>query len=379
MTYGHGGSQLNRIVVTSSHEESAPTPTWLRLTLLGIWFVVLAMVSRYAMPKKAEEMKTEIDISNLTVKPPPPLETFIKPKPAPEQVLSEPPPPLPDAQQEQAVRKPPERQTSAPPLEEVQKPSISRSSPANLPDFAETQPRVMRERKSVDAETTNAPTARLRREMTPGEILLEKTAIARSRGTTAMDMPVAKDRAAVARRAPTADLPGAEKTTISRARGSAVMDTPAAKDRAAVARRAPSAAFTAAEVSAPQRPAVRSERSAPAVEDAAPRRVATKERSKFVGGSEGNSAAQTTIGMPRGISLQSLEICSSTQLQEENIKAILRVVGSRQSCSDEKGEFHFKGTQRISSFNLIMFPSPGRKPSNRCEELENAFKCLKTH
>jgi hypothetical protein len=113
------------------------------------------------------------------------------------------------------------------------------------------------------------------------------------------------------------------------------------------------------------------------MEESAPRVVASRERSKPAGGEAGESAA--SIGLARGVSLQSLEICSSPQLQEEAIMAILRVVGSRKSCTDGKGEFQFKGTQRISSFNLVIFPAPGRKPSNRCEELENAYKCLKTN
>jgi hypothetical protein len=73
----------------------------------------------------------------------------------------------------------------------------------------------------------------------------------------------------------------------------------------------------------------------------------------------------------------SLEICASTQEEEDDIKAVLGVVGSRQSCTDEKGEFRFRGTKRISSFNLMIYPGKGRRPSNRCEELENAYRCLK--
>jgi hypothetical protein len=171
----------------------------------------------------------------------------------------------------------------------------------------------------------------------------------------------------------TAEVP-TEKTTISRSRGATAMDASQEKDRIVVARRSPAAELPAA--AQPQWPALRSERSARPLEETAPRTVTSRERSKLAAGEAGLSA--TSIGLARGVSLQSLEICSSPQLQEEGIMAILRVVGSRQSCTDGKGEFQFKGTKRISSFNLMIFPSPGRKPSNRCEELENAYKCLKT-
>jgi hypothetical protein len=114
------------------------------------------------------------------------------------------------------------------------------------------------------------------------------------------------------------------------------------------------------------------------VEEGGQRVVATRERSKVSGGG-GEGEGASSVGLVRGVTLMSLEICSSPKKQEDDIKAILSVVGSRPSCADEKGEFQFKGTQRISSFNLMIYPSKGRKPSNRCEELENAYKCLKTH
>ena len=78
------------------------------------------------------------------------------------------------------------------------------------------------------------------------------------------------------------------------------------------------------------------------------------------------------------ISLMDLQICRSPQIEEDAIKAVLSVVGSRESCTDQKGLFQFMGTARISSFNLMISPARGRKPTNRCEELENAYRCLKT-
>jgi hypothetical protein len=336
MAYGHSGARLGRVIVTGSLPGSAPTPFWLKLVLLATLIIVLALISRYAITRATLPMKTVIDISKLTVKPPPALE---KPKiPKPEVILpKESPPPLPTAPPEAVIRKPPERQTTAPLVPEVNRPSIARPSTAHLPELAESQPRITRERRQVVTESAPAAMIRPKRATMTAEAPTEKTTISRSRGATAMDASDGKDRIAVVRRVTSGELPPA---------------------------------------GIPQRPAVRSERSARLVEENAPRVVTSRERSKLAGGDAGESAA--AIGLARGVSLQSLEICSSPQLQEEGIMAILRVVGSRQSCTDGKGEFQFKGTKRISSFNLMIFPSPGRKPSNRCEELENAYKCLKT-
>jgi hypothetical protein len=339
MAYGHSGTRLQRIVVTGSLPVSAPTPLWLKLVLLATWIIVVALVSRYALPKTSLPMKTVIDISKLSVKPPPAMVKPIRPKP--EQVLPTEPPPktLPDKAPEPLIRKPLERQTIAPQIVEVNRPAISRPHPSQSPDFVENRTHVTRERRPVDAENTPTLTVRPRREAMTVEAPSEKTNISRARGVTVMDAPDAKDRIVV-RRAPSGDLPVATSGST-------------------------------------QRPVMRNERSVTPVVETAPRAAASRERTHIAGGVEGESTA--AIGLARGVSLQSLEICSSPQLQEEGIRAILRVVGSRLSCTDEKGEFQFKGTKRISSFNLLIFPSPGRKPSNRCEELENAYKCLKTH
>jgi hypothetical protein len=112
------------------------------------------------------------------------------------------------------------------------------------------------------------------------------------------------------------------------------------------------------------------------VETAAPRVAAQRERSQPTGSSSGETPAPG--GLRRGVSLTSLQICSGTRQEEDAVKTVLALVGSRQSCSDGNGEYHFTGTQRISSFNLIIYPARGRTPSNRCEELENAYRCLKS-
>jgi len=160
------------------------------------------------------------------------------------------------------------------------------------------------------------------------------------------------------------------------------MDSSIAPDRVAVLRRtAPSGDMSSSGSVIPQRSIQRSRRTtgpAGPADETARHVVAARERSRAVeAGADGENSS--SIGLVRGLSLMSLEICSSPQKQEDAIKAVLSVIGSRQSCRNEKGEFQFKGTQRISSFNLMIFPSKGRTPSNRCEELDNAYKCLKTH
>ena len=349
MTYGYGGTKLERIMVSAHHQEPAIQPLWQRLLLLLVWIVVPILVSLYAIPESFPPMQTIIDISKLTIKPPPVLEKPIPPSLKPTPPIEKPvePAPKPETIREPEVRKPLERQSIAPPLVEMKRPSISRSSTANLPDVSEVQPRVSRERPQVETTTEAVSKERIRRETTAGYVAPnEKTSITRSRGATAMDSSIASDRVAVMRRsAPSGDLSSVIGNGI------------------------------------PQQSIQRRQRSAGSVgpaEEGGQRVVATRERSK-VSGVGGDGENSSSIGLVRGLSLMSLEICSSPQKQEEAIKAVLSVVGSRQSCSDEKGEFQLFGTQRISSFNLMIFPSKGRRPSNRCEELDNAYKCLKTH
>lgn len=338
MAYGHGGTRLERLLVSSPHQEPAPLPLRIKLLLLAIWTIVPVLVSLYAIPTTSLPMKTVIDISRLPVKPPPELIIPVIPEPKPvspvEQLEAPPPKPLTDL--EQPVEQPRVRQTIVPQMEELKRPSIARSA-ANLPELAESQPLVSRDRKMVETlvEKTSAP--RLRRDSVPAEAPLERAAVSRSRGAV-QDVPAARERVAVLRRQPTGEPPVTGGGT--------------------------------------QPGMTRSGRSYAPPEEGASRVVTTRERAVVAGGGSGQPAP--TAGVARGVSLMSLEICSSTRQQEEAIKSILAVVGSRQSCRNERGEFQFRGTQRISSFNLMIFPSQGRKLSNRCEELEDAYNCL-TH
>lgn len=338
MAYGHGGTRLERLFVSSPHQEPAPLPLRLKLLLLAIWIIVPVLVSLYAIPTTSLPMKTVIDISRLPVTPPPELVIPVIPEPKPVSPVEqlEAPPPKPVTELEQPVEQPRMRQMIVPQVEELKRPSIARSAP-NLPDLADSRPLASRERKMVDAEVETTQSPRLRRDSVPASTPLERAAVSRSRGAL-QDVPAARERIAVLRRQPTGETPVTGSGT---------------------------------------RPGMtRSGRSSGSPEEGASRVVTTRERVGVAGGGSGQPAP--AAGVTRGVSLMSLEICSSTRQQEEAIKSILAVVGSRQSCRNERGEFQFKGTQRISSFNLVIFPSQGRKLSNRCEELEDAYNCL-TH
>jgi hypothetical protein len=351
--YGHGGTRRERILVCAPPMESMPTPLWLKVPVLALLLAIPILVSLYAVPKTTIPMRTVIDISKLTVKPP---TILIKPEiPKPKHIRpierTIEPPPKPETPPAQAIPKIVERKTVIPVPAEIQRPTISRSMPSTTLSDENYQPRVTRGRRQIEIEsgTTTAPT-RVRREAVLGEAPSVHTTISRSRGATAMDSSIARERVAVLRRTtPAGDISGGNSigigtsqhpTAIRRGRGSRQM-----------------------------------------AEEGAPHVSVSRERTKLSsrdGGGEGEGST-SSVGLVRGVSLMSLEICSSAQLQEERIKDVLSVVGSRHSCRDEKGEFQFKGTKRISSFNLMIFPSQGRKPSNRCKELEYAYTCLTTH
>jgi hypothetical protein len=350
--YGHGGTRLEHIIVSAPPMESPPTPLWLKLPVLALLLAIPVLVSLYAVPTTTIPQRTVIDISKLTIQPPPVLLKPEIPKPEPVRPVERTvePPPKPEAPPAQTTQKTIERKSLIPVPTEMQRPAISRSTPTTLPGDGAYQPRVTRERRQVALEGggTISTSTRLRREAVVGEAPSDKTSITRSRGATAMDSSIARERVAVLRRT----SPAGESSAGSIGIGTA------------------------------QRPTtVRSGRASGPLEESAPRITATKERTKLSGsgGAGGDGESTSSIGLVRGVSLMSLEICSSSQLQEEKIKDVLSVVGSRQNCRDEKGEFQFKGTKRVSSFNLMIFPSQGRKPSNRCKELEYAYTCLTTN
>ena len=295
--YGHGGTRLQRILVSAPHAELAPAPSWLRLLLLTVWIVIPVLVSRFAIPKSTHQ-RTVIDMSRLQVEPLPVPERPIKPKPVPPperpvvpRMKPEPPPP---------VTRPLEKPVSEP--EAAPRPVITRSVQSRPLDVPVPQPRIVHERAPVIPDT-GAPVA----------------------------MPIRKNTVAGVE-------PGAGGPDVS-----------------------PRLARSA-------RPLAPS-----GTTDGHALRV-TRERSVPSGTGESGSAAPVV----HGVSLASLDICPNDREEEAAVRKVLGVVKSRQSCADSMGEFRFIGTQRISSFNLMIYPANGRRPSNRCEELENAYKCLKT-
>ena len=339
MRYGRSGNRLERILVSAPVMKAVSTPLWLRLLVLSVWIVVPLIVSRHTnIPLIVP--KTVIDISRLT--PPQPIE-----REKPEQA---PPPPRHSKMQVKPEKPPvqtlPDRpdKLPLPQLPEVKPPVISRPA-STPPDIREYQPRISRKRIQSGTESAAPSPTRIRREnpATPaGEASSGGTAISRTRGASSPEEPSGKGGVALLRRSPaTAELPP----------GSAAIQQPATRG-------------------------ARNSGSPEASAGGGARIAAGRDRTQPpISGEEGGTAHP---GVVRGISLMSLEICSSPQAEEDAIKAVLSVIGSRRECVSEKGEFDFKGTKRISSFNLIIIPAKGRKPTNRCEELENAYKCLKT-
>ncbi len=352
--YGYGGTRAERIMVSAPPMDTSPTPLWLKLPVLLLLLVIPFLIGHYAVPTATMPMRTLIDMSKLEVKPPPPL-LLKKPEiRKPERIRpierTEEPKPVPVHPPVQTPPKIVERKTVEP-VPEVQRPTITRSQPRSDENY---QPRVARERRQIQIEggTTTGPT-RIRREAVVGEAPATVTSITRSRGATAMESSVSKDRVAVLRRTNSGvDTSGGRSIGIGTSQGPTVIHR--------------------------GRPSGRMQEEG---EGAAPRVSASRERSKVAGrgGGDGGEGSGSSVGVSRGVSLMSLEICSSAQLQEERIKDVLSVVGSRHSCRSDKGEFQFKGTKRISSFNLMIFPSQGRIPSNRCKELEYAYTCLTSH
>lgn len=325
MTYGHGGTRAERICVSAPHPEPPPAPRLLRLALLAVWIAVPLLVSRFGIPT-ASHLTTVIDLSRLELTPPVPEPPRVRPAEAPPEPA---PAPLPAAQ-----TPPPS------PPEELERPAITRPAAPGTGEVPRYQPRIARERLRVDAATGAPAETRIRRETAASEEPAARTVIARSRGAVAADS-AASEQAAPLRRAPAAEVEPPGATTL--------------------------------------RPVTRRERPsglAGTSAGSAPRVAVARERTPATAAGDGEAAA--TIGLVRGVSLMSLEICASPREEEDAIKAVLGVVAARQSCTDGKGTFQFRGTRRISSFNLMIFPANGRRPSNRCEELENAYRCLKS-
>lgn len=341
MRYGRSGNRLERILVAAPILKSVSSPRWFRLLVVLVWIVVPLLVSRHTNIQLALP-KTVIDISRLAA--PPPLEREM---PVPRKPVQIPPVErhnkIRAKSEESQVQVLPNRsdKPALPQPHDVKPPAITRPSVVPAPVISEYQPRITRERRQSGAETTAPSPMLIRRENPASETSSERTVISRTREATGFDEPSGKEGVALLRRSPAAAVSSP---------GSSVIQQPATRGS-------------------------RNSGSPEASGESSTRTTAARERRQTSGTEEVGSTSRP--GVVRGISLMSLEICASPQAEEDAIKAVLNIVGSRQECADEKGEFNFKGTKRISSFNLIIIPAKGRKPTNRCEELENAYRCLK--
>ena len=353
MAYGRSGSRMERVLVSSQHQEPVADPLWLKLLLLAVWIVIPIVVSLYAIPKAAQQ-QTVIDLSRLQAKPLPIPESPILPKPRPV------PPPArrvvpkvkPEAQPKPVVARPLEKPPVAPRI--APKPVITRPNLTRSPEAPAHQPRIARERARADVDPGVPVMTRISRETSAGVEPVERATITRTRGATAADAPVGRERVAPLRRAASSEGGTAGPVVSLRPE----------------AHRGRSLTASGSMYGSPS-----------GTTDGRGTRVAmVRERSSTSGaGGAGENGPAAAAGVVRtGVSFNSLQICPNPGEEEDAIRKVLRVVESRQSCTNSLGEFQFIGTQRISSFNLMIFPANGRRPSNRCEELDNAYKCLKT-
>jgi len=342
MCYGRSGNRLARVLVSAPCRESAPDPRWLKVLEVLFWILIPALVIRFAVPPTPRQM-TVIDASRLMEKPSVPLEKTViaesKPLPKVETLAPQ------DRPQVETAQKPLDHPRASQ-REEV-RPSLVRPSGARDAETLEYTPRIARERVRPEEGIGTPLATHIGRKTAVNAAPAGGVTITRTRGAVAVDVPVAAGyRVAALRRAPATG-----NVASGGATGGVVL-----------------------------RPGANLGRSSGGVATAGgsgPIVVASRERTSATGsgGGEGSSA----VGLVRGVSLMNLEICSSPQEEEDHVRAVLGVVGSRRSCVSDKGEFQFKGTTRVSSFNLMIFPSKGRRPSNRCEELEYAYRCLTTH
>jgi len=346
MSYGRSGSRLGRVIVSVPLRESAPNPRWLRVLEVFFWILVPALVIHFAVPPTPRQM-TVIDVSRLMEKPLQEVEKVIVPE-----VLQLPkvkPPVVSIAKQHKAQVKTAQKplEHSAVPLQEKSL-TLVRPSGNRVAGAGDFQPRIARERVRLETEIGIPSATRIRRETAVSDTPSGGVTIARTRGAVTVDVPVAAGyRVAPLRRSPVAgDMASGGGT------GSGVVLRSTKRSGRAYGNEG-------------------------STEGSGPIVIASRGRANATGtgGGEGSSS----VGLVRGVSLMSLDICSSPQEEEDHIKAVLGVVGSRQSCANDKGEFQFRGTKRISSFNLMIYPAKGRRPSNRCEELEYAYRCLTTH
>ena len=322
MTYGHGGSRLNRIHVCTGPGDSSPDPLWLRLLLVVVCIAIPLLVCRFAVPT-APHQAALIDIGQLALQVYEPPPSALR-EPPPIRPMEAPVPPTEPAPLERA----------AAPYEDIRHPAITRPSGSRRPEPEEISPRITRPRLQANPEPSGPSAPPIKRAATPETAAAPQVGIPRARRSVSADNAAGSERPSPVRRAQTESLPP-EPPPVGR-------------------------------------PVRNSTRSAGLAEGPVQVPLA-RNRTQAASAEE----ATTALQQGRKFSLMSLGICAGSQQEEEMIKSVLSVVGPETSCTSDKGTFEFRGTKRISSFNLIIEPR-GRRPSNRCEELEHAYNCLKT-
>lgn len=356
--------------------------------MVMVWGIIAMLFCRYTVPG-VNKMDTVIDMSKLAVKPVPEMESPIRTLPQQEE-NPVPPQTKPDEPTVQAEERPIEHLDVPPPREEV-RPAISRPTIAR--QYDEPAPVTQAQRMRVGEQMANSE-IRIKRGASSREMPAETAAERRTRAYAISENPENARAASVRRRSSSVEqlqpgVPVAQRLSTRPNISDNSTSLPSAqikrssKTTEAYAQNAIPAnnRVTAPAASdAPSPPSTRIKRLSKTTEAYAQNVIPAKDRIKapaVADGKEGSSR-EAKHAMTRGVSLTSLDICSSQQEQEDKVRSVLNVVGSRQSCSDDTGEYQFKGTQRVSSFNLMIYPAKGRRPSNRCEELGNAYRCLKT-
>ena len=389
MAYGRSGTRLTGILVSSPHEEPAADPRWLTWLLLAVWISVPVLFSRLAV-SHSPSLQTVIDPSHLAEK----LVTAVEPpvvreqpgvEPIPHHVplpakLAPPPPVEPKRAEPPPVAKMQAelpRATNA--VENPLEVTISRSSAPKSYRDQDSTPTVARGRSLALPDPGPAGRVTFSRSAPVGISENPSSRPTVVRGRTAESREIAGTPGRIVRReAPAFALPGSgavmTATAMTRTRGTAAAG-PSSGPLPEAVRRQPAGDSLFSGEGAVHGTLARSSRpSGMDLTEGSPH-PAFRGRGKTAGAGDGEGTS--SLDLARGISLSSLGICSSPRAEEEGIRAVMSLVGSRSGCSNGQGEFQFKGTQRISSFNLIIFPAKGRTPANRCEELENAYKCLK--
>jgi hypothetical protein len=78
----------------------------------------------------------------------------------------------------------------------------------------------------------------------------------------------------------------------------------------------------------------------------------------------------------KGVPLSKLPACRNAREETALTEQILNVIGSRHMCSDSTNRYLFSGTQRLSSFGMMIQPIVESRLSDRCGELHKAYQCL---